>query len=416
VTGALIVTVGAAHLTGAHDPSGRAVAAALLGHGVPVASRQCVDDDETALEAALRHAAERYPLLVVLAGAGGAAGDIVRRTVARVTGTRLVLSDRMLRELEGAFRRRERTMPRRAERLALLPQGAAVWPSSDGEPGWALEGGGAGIVVLPTAADALPDLLQRHVVPYARERFAGKDTLLVRTLRTVGVGAADVEERIGAFLGHEGDTSVTATPVDDEVWVRLRARAASLPVATDLLARLETQVAACLGDDVYGRDSEALEHVVGAMLEARGLSLAVAESCTGGLVGHRLSSVAGSSAYFDRGVIVHSDGAARDLLGVPDELLERHGVVSAPCAEAMARGIRAVAGSACGISTTGIAGPDGASASTPVGTVFVGLALDGQVSARRFRFAGDRESIKWQSSQVALDALRRALLRWSGRA
>jgi nicotinamide-nucleotide amidase len=412
VTGALIVTVGAAHLTGAQDPSGRAVAAALLAHGLPVASRQSVDDDEGALEAALRQATERYPLLVVLAGAGGAAGDIVRRTLARVSGTRLVLSDRMLRELERAFRRRDRAMPRRAERLALLPQGATVWPSSEGEPGWVLEVQGAGVVVLPTAVDTLPDLLDRHLLPYARERFAGKDTLLVRTLRTIGVTAADVEERIAAFLGHDGDTAVTAMPVDDEVWVRLRVRAASLAVAADLLGRLEAQVAACLGDDVYGRDAEALEDVVGGLLKARGFTLAVAESCTGGLVGHRITSVAGSPAYFERGVIASSNEATQDMLGVPEEVIRTHGAVSAPCAEAMARGICAAARTACGVSTTGLVGPGGGSPAMPVGTVFVGLAVEGAVSARHFRFAGDRESIKWQSSQMALDSLRRALLTW----
>jgi nicotinamide-nucleotide amidase len=149
--------------------------------------------------------------------------------------------------------------------------------------------------------------------------------------------------------------------------------------------------------------------VVGRLLSAHGLTLSVAESCTGGLLGHRLTNVSGSSAYFERGVVVYSNRAKQELLGVPDDLLRAHGAVSGPCAEAMARGICERSGSACGLAVTGIAGPDGGTPQKPVGTVFVGVAVAGNVTSRRFRFAGDREAIKWQSAQAALDLLRRSL-------
>jgi len=148
---------------------------------------------------------------------------------------------------------------------------------------------------------------------------------------------------------------------------------------------------------------------VGRRLLERGLTLAVAESCTGGLLGHRLTNVPGSSAYFERGVLVYSNRAKQELLGVPAEVLRAHGAVSAPCAEAMARGIVERAQSACGLAITGIAGPDGGTPAKPVGTVFVGLALGGAVTSRHFRFAGDRAQVKWHSTQMALDMLRRAL-------
>jgi len=135
----------------------------------------------------------------------------------------------------------------------------------------------------------------------------------------------------------------------------------------------------------------------------------VAESCTGGLLGHRLTNIPGSSAYFERGALVYSNRAKQELLGVPEETLRVHGAVSAPCAEAMARGICERAGTPCGLAITGIAGPDGGTPAKPVGTVFVGLAVEGHVTARRFRFTGDRVSIKWQSTQAAFDMLRRAL-------
>jgi nicotinamide-nucleotide amidase len=147
------------------------------------------------------------------------------------------------------------------------------------------------------------------------------------------------------------------------------------------------------------------------MLRERGLMLAVAESCTGGLVGHRITGAPDSSEYFERGVMVYSNLAKQEMLGVDEAILRTHGAVSAPCAEAMARGVSARAGAACGLSTTGIAGPDGGTPAKPVGTVFIGLAVDGTVTSRRFRFDGDRTSVRWQSSVMALDMLRRALER-----
>jgi len=146
------------------------------------------------------------------------------------------------------------------------------------------------------------------------------------------------------------------------------------------------------------------------LLRERGLSVSVAESCTGGLLGHRLTNIAGSSAYFERGVVVYSNRAKQELLGVPDVVLRAHGAVSAQTAEAMARGVCERTGSACGIAVTGIAGPDGGSDAKPVGTVFIGVDVSGAVACKRFLFRGDRVGVKWQSSQMALDMLRRRLL------
>jgi nicotinamide-nucleotide amidase len=399
-----VVTVGVPPAAELPDLEGAAVAAALAEAGLPVASRVAIEDDEPALERAL---APGDGLTVVIAGAG--AGDLVRRVLARAIGARLVLNERFLAALEERHRRLDRPLPRRAERLALLPQGAQAWTADDGEPGWLVEDGARAFAVL--ARDGgLRAVLAQHLVPYARLRAAGRGAVIVRTLRTAGVSVGELEERLAAWLGQPesrtGEVAVTLLPGEGEAWVRLRARGAD---AARALARVETSMAAALGDDCYGRDAETLELVVGRMLRERRLTLAVAESCTGGLLGHRLTSVGGSSAYFERGVLVYSNRAKEELLGVPAEILRVHGAVSAPCAEAMARGIASRAGTACALAITGIAGPDGGTPTKPVGTVFVGLAVDGHASARRFRFLGDRASVKWQSTQAAFDMLRRAL-------
>ena len=381
--------------------------AALAVAGITVASRVYVDEDDAALEHALP---ADGALNVIVAGPGGSGGDVVRRVVARVAGARLVLNERMLAALQETHERMDRPLPRRAERLALLPQGATVW-TAEGEPAWMLDGPDSAFVVLPRGGGVTPGLAGQ-LSAFAGARVAARGATAACTLRTTGVSVPDIEERLASFVGG-ADTAeavtVSAVPVDGDVWVRLRARGATAEEAATTLATVEPRIAQALGDDLYGRDAESLEIVVGRLLLARGLTLSVAESCTGGLVGHRLTNIAGSSAYFERGVVVYSNRAKQELLGVPDEVLRTHGAVSAACAEAMARGICERSGSPCGLAITGIAGPDGGSAAKPVGTVFIGVAVGGDVASRRFRFGGDRSSVKRQSAQMALDMLRRRL-------
>jgi nicotinamide-nucleotide amidase len=380
--------------------------AALAVAGVTVVSRVYVDEDDAALEHALPGDGA---LNVIVAGPGGSGGDVVRRVVARVAGTRLVLNERMLAALQETHERMDRPLPRRAERLALLPQGATVWPA-EGEPAWMVDGPHAAFVVVPRGGGVTPGLA-RQLSTFASGRFTARGATAVRTLRTTGASVTDIEERLASVVGAENADVVTvsAVPVDGDVWVRVRTRGVTAEEASAVLATVEPRIAQALGGDLYGRDGESLEIVVGRLLLARGLMLSVAESCTGGLVGHRLTNIAGSSAYFERGVVVYSNRAKQELLGVPDEVLRTHGAVSAACAEAMARGICERSGSPCGLAITGIAGPDGGSAAKPVGTVFIGVAVAGDVASRRFRFGGDRSSVKRQSAQMALDMLRRRL-------
>jgi nicotinamide-nucleotide amidase len=400
VTGAVrIVSVGAPLAGGGH-PDVAALAAALAAAGMPAGAHVVVDDDETALEEALRPDG----VVAVVAGVGGSAGDSVRRVLSRITGARLLLSERMRALLDAHYARDDRPVPRAAERLALLPQGATV---ADGDaPVWTLESATAAWTVF--LRGRVDDAATRTLIALASERLGARGAVAVRTLKTAGVGAEEIEDRLVERLGAQ-DVSVTTIPGEGEVWVRIRARGTTHAAAAKRLAEVEEAVSALLGDDGYGRDDESLEEVVGRLLSARGLMLAVAESCTGGLVGHRITGVAGSSAYFDRGVMVYSNQAKQAMLGVDEAILRTHGAVSAPCAEAMARGICERAGTVCGLSITGIAGPGGAVPGKPVGTVFIGLAVRGEVTARRFRFLGDRASVKWQSSVMALDMLRRRL-------
>ena len=390
---------------GADDRSGREIARALAALGVLVVSRQVVDASEAALEPALRGVLEARGLVVVLAKPGGSEGELVPRVVGRLIGARLVLNERRLASIEAFFTRRGQAMPRRLDRLALLPRGAELL--GDDAQGWSLAGKHGALLVLPLDA---PDLA-RLVTESSRTLPAvpGGDGQVLRVLLVTGLSAAEVEERLGSWLGKEGDVSVSCAPVEADVHVRLLGRGATRALASAALQPVEAEVRAALGVDCYGQDEDLLETVVGRLLLARGFTVSVAESCTGGLLGNRLTNIAGSSRYIERGVIVYSNRAKEELLGVPEPLLRAHGAVSEPVARAMAEGVCRISGSPCGLAVTGIAGPDGGSAEKPVGTVYIGCATPEGIEVRRCRFDGDRVAIKWQSSQTALDMLRRRL-------
>jgi len=373
--------------------------------GVLVVSRQVVDASEAALESALRGALDAKGLVLVLAKPGGSDGELVPRVIGRLTGARLVLNERRLASIEGSFARRGKAMPRRLDRLALLPRGAELL--GDDVQGWSLAGKHGTLLVLPLDAPNLQQLVSESartlpIVP-------GGDGQVLRVLLATGLSAADAEERLGRWLGKEGEVSVSCAPVEADVHVRLLARGATRALAAAALQPVEAEVRAALGVDCYGQDDDLLESVVGRLLLDRGLTVSVAESCTGGLLGNRLTNIAGSSRYIERGVIVYSNRAKEELLGVPEDLLRAHGAVSEPVARAMAEGVCRISGSPCGLAVTGIAGPDGGSAEKPVGTVYIGCATPEGIEVRRCRFDGDRVAIKWQSSQTALDMLRRRL-------
>lgn len=394
----------------ADDRAARDVARALAAEGTLVASRQVVDPSEAAIEPALRGPIEGGGLTVVLTEPGGSAGELVPRVVARLTGARLVLNEQRLALLKASFAQRGQAMPRRLDRLGLLPKGAELLSSApDGWDGWSLAGKSGVVVVLPLGSPHLGSMVRDFLKAPAGPPAA--EALVQRVLLTTGLSAADAEARVGSWLGKEGDVTVSCVPVEGDVHVRLLGRGANRALAEAALALVEAEVRAALDADCYGQDDDLLEKVVGRLLLERGWTVSVAESCTGGLLGHRLTNIAGSSRYVERGVIVYSNRAKEDLLGVPEPLLRAHGAVSAPVAQAMAAGICRISGSPCGLAVTGIAGPDGGSAEKPVGTVYIGCATPAGVETLRCRFTGDRVAIKWQSSQAALDMLRRRLVR-----
>jgi nicotinamide-nucleotide amidase len=373
--------------------------------GLAVRGRRIVAAEDAATERALRQALEGGGVVAVQGDDVGA--PLARAVLARVLGVRLVLHERTLDALAAAYARQGRAMPRRAEALALVPTGSSLLVDDRvAEPGVLVEAPGALVALLPE--DGAAALVEEHVLPRLLPRATAVEA--TRALRLVGLEAPDVTSRLHAALAGLSHVSGHVVDLGEEVRVRLRLNGPTSSAVEQAYREAEPALRAAFGLAWYGDDEETLEEVAGRLLRARGFTVALAESCTGGLVGHRLTQVPGSSAYVERGFVVYSNAAKEALLGVSPEILARHGAVSSECADAMARGARGRAGTALGVSVTGIAGPDGATPTKPVGTVFIGLADAAGARVEHHRFHRDRAGNKALSATRALDLVRRYCL------
>jgi len=386
--------------------------AAFLGRrlaelGVDVYHRQTVGDNQVRLVAALQLALSRSDLVLVSGGLGPTMDDITREALAEVLGDRLVLDEAAVRHLEAYFSRIGRAMTDNNRRQAYRPDGADFIANRRGTaPGILARYQGRTIVCMPGVPRELETMFEEEVVPRLFASTGDKRVIKSRMLLLTGLGESAAEAAIADIIKEQTNPTIASYAGLGEVRLRLTAAAAGAEEALALIEPLEARLRERLGDAVYGVDSDTLEGVVAEKLISRGLVLAVAESCTGGLVSHRLTNIPGSSAFFRQGLIVYSNEAKKELLDVPDELLEEYGAVSPQVAEAMARGVRLVGDADLGLAITGIAGPGGATPTKPVGLVYLALASDGDCIVEKHTFSGQREEVKYRASQAALNLLR----------
>jgi nicotinamide-nucleotide amidase len=271
-------------------------------------------------------------------------------------------------------------------------------------PGLLLETEGKAIFALPGVPLEMQAIFEQEVAPLLETIPAEK--VLRRRLRTVGIGESAVGERLRGLPLKEIRLAYLPQPWGVDLWLTARTPATGEAALLQASGQIEKR----LGDHVYGVDDDTLERVAAALMIMKGVTIAVAESCTGGLLANRLTDTAGSSAYFERGVVAYSNEAKRQILKVNKRTLERFGAVSQETAVAMAGGVRKISGTDLGLSTTGIAGPSGATPEKPVGTAFIGLAHEESISAQRFLFGGDRKTNKECCVRAALNVLRRHLI------
>ncbi len=379
--------------------------------GARVVGHQAVPDEASAIAAALRLALSRADIVVCTGGLGPTPDDLTVAAVAAALGRTLVRDEAVLESIRARWGAMLRgPMPARNDRQADLPAGAVAWTNPVGSaPGIHLEHEGRHVVLLPGVPEEMKQLALANLAPLVRA--ASGRTVEYTVVRTVGIAESILEERLGDLSGALGGAAVAYLPglggVDVRVAMPDGLAAAGHPA---FIARVRDLLRAAASDFIYSEDDRPLEQVIGDLLVARGWRLAVAESCTGGLLGGRITGVAGSSAWFDGGAIVYANAAKIAAAGVAPALLEAHGAVSEEVARALARGVAERFGAECAIAVTGIAGPDGGTPGKPVGTVHVAAVSPAGEHHRKLELKGNRAQIRERSVTFALDLLRRLLV------
>src|SRR3989338_3585811 len=367
--------------------------------GIPVMQKTVVGDDRERLKAAFGDALRRAELVIGIGGLGPTEDG--RKREEDLVGWR-----------DGRFRARGRKMPEVTLRQAMVPDGADWLPNDHGTaPGLWLETDDQRILLLlPGPPPELKPMFEELCLARLRPR-APKHVFAHKVLKTVGLAESDLEERVAPIYREYTNPETTILAAPGQVEIHLRATGSDTAEALRRAEELAERLEQALGDYVFTRGPETLEQVVGLYLMMRGATLAVAESCTGGLVAERLTSVPGRSHYFVGGITCYAEKLKAKLVGVSPALLRRKGEVSAEVAAALAQGVRRRTGAVLGLGITGVAGPTGGTPDKPVGTVHLALADAHRVKTEKHRFLGDRERVRWQASQAALELVRRKLLK-----
>jgi nicotinamide-nucleotide amidase len=376
-----------------------------------------VGDNEEDILSAFQKAYASHEVITVTGGLGPTHDDITRSVVCKFFQTDSIINEEALENVKRIFARRN-SIPRKInEDQALVPRGCVVIQNRLGTaPGYFFERDGKYFIVMPGVPYEMKAMMDDFVLPFFTKLKTGL-VIRHRTLKTTGIAESFLAEHIGdVHQLFSPDSGITLAFLPSSLGVRLRitAKANSVDEAENKIQDLETKLRDKIDKFIYAAGKEELENTVGSLLKDRRLRIALAESCTGGLIADRMTNISGSSDYFERGIITYSNKSKVDELGVPSELIGSQGAVSREVAEAMARGIRKTSGTDIGISTTGIAGPAGGSPEKPIGLVWIGYSDKDETFALQFNFGGERRIIKERAAQAALELLRRKILKIPG--
>jgi nicotinamide-nucleotide amidase len=383
--------------------------------GIEVRRKLVVGDDRALLTAAVRqalgdHSTPAAGLLILTGGLGPTEDDVTRDAVAAAVNRPLVFRQDLCDELEERFRKRSRKMAENNKRQAYVIEGSEALPNANGTaPGLWVEDGETIILLLPGPPSEMKPLFEAECLSRLRKRVP-EIVIRTRFYRVTGMGESDLDQLIAPAYKSYTNPVTTILASAGDIQIHLRARCATEAEAESLLAEVGGAIEELLGANLYSRNGDSLEQVVGRLLIDACATVCVAESATGGMIATRLSSIPGSSAYFVGGFLTYSDRMKTDLLGVDPALLQKNTAVSAEVASAMADGARSRTGATYAVSVTGEAGPD-SSTGAPVGTIYIGLASsNAHADAKRFMMPGDRTRVRGFASNAALNTLRIALL------
>jgi nicotinamide-nucleotide amidase len=407
-----IVAIGTELLLGQNvDTNSAWIARQLALLGVDVYGFQQVGDNEKRMEAALKGACERSQVVITTGGLGPTVDDLTRKVAAKVGQKTLVYYENIAKAMEAKFFKTGKPFPQSNLNQAFIPQGATMIPNPVGTaPGFILKIDKTYLITLPGVPSEMKAMFEQTVKPFLKGLEPVNSIIKSRVYRTTGMSESRLNEKIADIFENSKNPTIGVLAHPEGVDIRLTAKAANEEEADKLIDTLGKVLLTRLPNYIYGLDKDELENIVGQMLTTRHMTIATAESCTGGLISRRITQVSGSSSYFLRGYVVYSNEAKSDMLKVDSKVIKNKGAVSAEVAEALAVNARIQSSASVAVSTTGIAGPTGGTEEKPVGLVYIGLSDDQTNHTFKFQFTGDREVVQMKASQAALEILRRHCL------
>lgn len=410
-----IITIGDELLIGQVINTNQAfIAEQLNSVGIFTEKMTTVGDNAAQILEAFTNAFSRYDVVCVTGGLGPTHDDITKKVVCEFFNTDVVMNEQVLQDIKTLAQRRNITLIQSNIDQALVPRTCTVIPNKHGTaPGMMFEKEGKFFFVMPGVPFEMKAMVEEWIVPFFQQRSTG---LIIRhrTLKTTGIGESMLAHEIGdveKILGTDGKATLAFLPNPIGTKLRITVKDDDVNAVDRRLNDIERALRTKVENYIYSSDEKELEDVVGILLREKHLTLSTAESCTGGMIAHRITNVPGASEYFMRGFVTYSNESKIEELGVPAHLLDLHGAVSREVAEAMAEGARKISKTNIAISCTGIAGPTGGTPEKPVGLCFIGYSDASTTFALKFNFGDNRLRFKERASQAALDLLRRKLLK-----
>lgn len=403
-----IVTTGTELLLGQIVNTNAAYLAESLNKlGFDVLYQTTVGDNHERMAEVLKIALARADIVITSGGLGPTQGDITKFVAAKLCGRQLYVDEKSLEHIRRFAMQRGFPMTENNVRQAMIPQGAVVFANACGTaPGVAIEQAGRVIIHLPGPPNECQDMFSRSVTPYLLQKYGTNSVIMSRVLHTFGIGESLLEEKIMDLIKNQHNPTLALLVSPSGVIIRITAKADDAKAAKALLGAMEKEIRQRVGAYIYAADERGMEDVVGEMLTEKGLHIACAESCTGGLVTSRLTDVPGSSRYVHGAVVSYTNEIKEQALQVSAETLRCFGAVSKQTAREMAQGIRRSFAADIGLAVTGLAGPGGGSPEKPVGLVYIAVTGKNGTKICRKQFSGSRKAIKYRASQMALDAVR----------
>lgn len=410
-----IITIGDELTSGSsQDTNATFIAHQLHTIGIEVVKITTVGDDTEKIVDALRNVQQKVSYVIVTGGLGPTVDDITAKAAAEALRRKLVLNKLALKAIEERFMKYGREMSPNNVKQAYLPSDSTIVPNPIGTAcGFYLARSNTLFFFLPGVPGEMKRMVEESVIPIIKKEQPETTIVSSCVLKVFGKSESYCDQVLSDLIKSEKEVAFAFLPHYPEISLKLTMRGKDGKYIEKKLKALERKIKSkkYLGDVIFGKDEETLEGVVGKLLRSKGATISIAESCTGGLISHRLTNVPGSSDYLERSLVVYSDKAKKELLKVPAGILKRHGAVSKEVAESMAKGVKSLSKTTFGLAVTGIAGPAGGTPEKPVGTVFISFSHKRQVITQKCSFYGDREQMKFMTSQYALDVLRKYLIK-----